>query len=465
MTATALLLIGHGTDDDAGLAEYRQLAALVQQRLDVFVQPCFLELADPPIGQAIDACVHAGYQHIVALPLLLGAAGHQKNDIPVALREARARWPQVTIQYGAPLGVQYPLLKALGDRLAAAEAAAPPAPRAETALALIGRGSSDPDSNADVARMARLLWEGRGYGRVLYGFYSITTPRVPETIDASIALGARRVIVIPYLLFTGRILQRIAQQVAAARQRYPAHDFVLTEHLGLHEGVIAAIEQRFHEAAQGKAAVNCDVCKYRRLFPGFTADFGRPQTSDHEHGLRGEPPARGLDAILPPRYRGGRPVSAAPMTAAPLVFDEHGQVAWDRVWGGDDPNNPFCELALAGGPPHRGTLLEPVNPAAVQADPAGYARVIAELARALAMVTDLPVKTDTAPGWIGLVCESEEMAIWLLRAIIVENVSVRREDRVLLLPAGPQFRLEAEIKNVVTAVAKTYHYWKEHIRQ
>ncbi|ACL24179.1 sirohydrochlorin chelatase [Chloroflexus aggregans] len=465
MNDTALLLIGHGTDDAAGIAEYHQLAALVQERFGLFVQPCFLELADPSIGQAIDACARAGYQRIVALPLLLGAAGHQKNDIPVALREARARWPELTIHYGAPLGVQYSLLKALGDRLAEAEAAAPPVPRAETALALIGRGSSDPDSNADVARMARLLWEGRGYARVMYGFYSITTPRVPETIDACIALGARRVIVIPYLLFTGRILQRIEQQVIAARQRYPDHDLVLTGHLGLHEGVIAAIEQRFHEAVQGQVTVNCDVCKYRRLFPGFTADFGRPQTSDHEHGLRGETPTNRLETILPPRYRGGRAVSAAPMTAAPLVYDETGQVAWDRVWGGDDPNNPFCELALAGGPPHRGTLLEPVDPATVHADPEGYARVITELARALTMVTDLPVKTDTAPGWIGLVCESEEMAIWLLRAIIVENVSVRRENRVLLLPAGPQFRLEAEIKNVVTAVAKTYHYWKEHIRQ
>jgi sirohydrochlorin cobaltochelatase len=465
MTKTALLLIGHGTDDPDGLAEYHQLASLVQQRLDCFVQPCFLELADPPIGQALDECARAGYQRIIALPLLLGAAGHQKNDIPVALQQARLRWPDVTIHYGAPLGVQYALLKALADRLHAAEAAVPPVPRAETALALIGRGSSDPDSNADVARMARLLWEGRGYAHVMYGFYSITTPRVPETIKACVALGARRIIVIPYLLFSGRILQRIRSQVNDARSRYPDHDFVVTEHLGLHEGVIAAIQQRFQEATEGYAAVNCDVCKYRRLFPGYTADFGRPQTSDHEHGLRGATANNEMKSILPPRYRGGRPVSAAPMSAAPLVFDEQGQVAWDRIWGGDDPNNPFCELALAGGPPHRGTLLEPVDPETIRADPAGYARVIAELRRALTMVTDLPVTTDVAPGWIGLICESEEMAIWLLRAIIVENVSVRREDRTLLLPAGPQFRLDGEIKNVVTAVAKTYHYWKEHIQR
>jgi sirohydrochlorin cobaltochelatase len=79
------------------------------------------------------------------------------------------------------------------------------------------------------------------------------------------------------------------------------------------------------------------------------------------------------------------------------------------------------------------------------------------------MVTGLPVVTDGAPGWIGVVCDSEEMAIWLLRAIVVENVSVRREGTTLYLPAGPDFRLDGEIKNIITAVAKTYHYWKEHV--
>jgi len=151
------------------------------------------------------------------------------------------------------------------------------------------------------------------------------------------------------------------------------------------------------------------------------------------------------------------------MGAAPLIYDDDGRVAWNRVWGRDDPNSPFCELALAGGPPHRGTLLEPVHPESVAADLERYRNVVAELARGLQMVTGLPVVTEGSPGWIGVVCDSEEMAIWLLRAIIVENVSVRREGTTLYLPAGPNFRLDGEIKNVITAVAKTYHYWKEHV--
>lgn len=175
----------------------------------------------------------------------------------------------------------------------------------------------------------------------------------------------------------------------------------------------------------------------------------------HRHAVYDE---SALDTLLPPRYQDGVSVSAAPMGAADLKYDAEGRVTWDAMW------QDFCDLALAGGPPHRGTLLEPVSPDAVRANPDAYRAVIDEIARGLRLVTGLDVVTDAAPGWVGLVCESETMALWLLRAIVVENVSVRREENVLYLPAGPDFQLGGEIKNVITVVAKTHHYWTEHVR-
>ncbi len=166
-----------------------------------------------------------------------------------------------------------------------------------------------------------------------------------------------------------------------------------------------------------------------------------------------------LPDLLLSEYRDSKKVSTVPMGSAPLCYDEHGQVAWDQMW------TSFCALALAGGPPHRGTLLEPVTPEEIRADPAGYERVISEIKRGLELTTGLSVLYGKQPGWIGLQCADEEMALWLLRAIVVENVCVRREDNVLWLPAGPAFRLEKEIKNVITVVAKTHHYWTEHARR
>ena len=186
----------------------------------------------------------------------------------------------------------------------------------------------------------------------------------------------------------------------------------------------------------------------------------------HQHGIGSSqrlaevsttyPREPALD-ILPPRYRNGKVVSAAPMGTAPMRYTEEGQVAWDEMW------TDFCDLALAGGPSHRDTLLEPVPPDEVKADLENYERVVSEIERGWRLVTGLPTVRSEKLGWVGLQCKDEEMALWILRAIVVENVCVRREGNVLYLPAGPAFRLDMEIKNVITVVAKTHHYWTEHI--
>jgi hypothetical protein len=152
------------------------------------------------------------------------------------------------------------------------------------------------------------------------------------------------------------------------------------------------------------------------------------------------------------------PVCSLPMSSAPMRYDQDGSIAWDQMW------TDFCDLAALGGPPHRGTLLEPVAPTEISADPAGYQSALAEIERGLRLVSGLPVVQSSLPGWTGLACENETMAIWLQKAILAENVSVRREKQVIYLPVGPRFRLKEEVKNVITALAKTHHYWQEHLR-
>jgi cation diffusion facilitator family transporter len=161
-----------------------------------------------------------------------------------------------------------------------------------------------------------------------------------------------------------------------------------------------------------------------------------------------------MSGLLPPRYQNLIP-SPTPMGAAGLVLAADGQVAWDEIW------TDFCDLALAGGPSHRGTLLEPVNPATIEADSEAYQKVLDELERGIRMVTGLDIVRSSI-GWIGMTCENEEMALWLLRTIVVENISVRREGTTLFFPASPEFSLEKEIKSIITVTAKTSHYWKEH---
>jgi sirohydrochlorin cobaltochelatase len=165
-----------------------------------------------------------------------------------------------------------------------------------------------------------------------------------------------------------------------------------------------------------------------------------------------------INALLPPRYQhcyAG--VSPDSMGSAGLKYDLDGKVAWDEIW------TTFCDLALAGGPPHRGSLLEPPSEADVTAAPSRYRDVVAEIGRAVRMTTCLRVVDGYGPGWIGIRCDSPAEAGWLKLAVNAENVSARSRSDVLQLPAGPDFRAQKEIKNVVVALAKTAHYWDGHL--
>ncbi len=425
------------------------------------VEACFLEFADPPIVDGIRTSIKNGATSIVALPLFLGPAGHQKNDVPAVINWARKEWPEISFHYGTPLGAQHHLIQALAERAEETVATATSdVPRSDTAVVVLGRGSRDPDSNSEVAKLARLLYEGRDFGLMEHAFYALSTPTVTEIVQKCARVGAKRVVLLPHLLFTGRIFHRICEQAKEAAKSANI-EVLVASYLYPHPGVLEAVALRYEEAFAGVAHMTCDLCKYRNRFAGFESEFGLPQTSDHSHGLRGVPHGHGfeqrMEEILPPRYQGGAEVSSAPMGSAELKYEAEGKVAWDEMWQG------FCDLALAGGPTHRGTLLEAPTAEEVRAYPEEYQRVVAEIERGVQLVTGLEMVKSESLGWVGVKCLDEAMAVWLLRAIIVENVMVRRQQDVIYLPAGPAFRVAKEIKNVITVIAKTNHYWTEHV--
>jgi hypothetical protein len=144
---------------------------------------------------------------------------------------------------------------------------------------------------------------------------------------------------------------------------------------------------------------------------------------------------------------------AAPMAAAPFLWKEDGRPDWASMW------TSFCELALYGGPPHRGPdrALRAPNGAALRDDD-----VLAEMRRGIWETTRLYAEPG-APGWLAITCDSPTMAAWLCAAIILENVDARVEEDRLLLPAGPGYTLTDEVKSIITVVAKTHHYWQAHL--
>lgn len=145
---------------------------------------------------------------------------------------------------------------------------------------------------------------------------------------------------------------------------------------------------------------------------------------------------------------------SAPMPSAPMRYNGDGSVDWGNMW------DSFCVLAREGGPRHRPTML--VAPSAVNTISPPYQAVVREIVRGIREVSELTAQ-GVRPGWIAVECESPAMAGWLAEAIVEENVQAQAVREVVFVPAGETFTVQGEIKSVITAVAKTSHYWREHL--
>src|SRR4051812_28810632 len=195
----ALLIAAHGSRDEAGLAEFWDLADAWQAlRPDRLQGAGFLEFARPTIGEAIDELVDRGAKRVVVVPAMLMAAGHVKNDVPSEIQEGRVRHPGVSFHMAGALDIHPALLELCHIRYREALAGRAEVPAARTLLLLVGRGTSDPDANANVARVSRFLWESYGVGWATVAFSGLAAPGVDEALTVCRRMGFSRIVVQPY---------------------------------------------------------------------------------------------------------------------------------------------------------------------------------------------------------------------------------------------------------------------------
>jgi sirohydrochlorin cobaltochelatase len=273
-----LLIAGHGSADEAGAAQFRLFAERVAKRMaadGVPVAGGFIELSAPPIRDAVASLVTAGASRLGTVPLMLVAAGHAKGDIPAALAREQERHPGLRVAYGRPIGPHPSVLALLRARLAEAGA------DADTTVLLVGRGSSDPDANAEIAKVARLLAETTDVAGVEYAFVSLAPPAVAAGLERCRLLGAGRIVVLPYFLFTGILPVRVTAQAAAWAADHPGTPVTTADVLGDRDELADVVIERYREALAGDIRMNCDTCLYRIALPGHEHRVGAEQVPHH----------------------------------------------------------------------------------------------------------------------------------------------------------------------------------------
>ena len=286
-TAPALLVVGHGSRDADGVEEFWTLAETIRDAAgELPIDFGFIEMAQPLVDETLDRLVDSGARRVVSVPLVLLAAGHLKNDGPAALARARLRHPEVEFAMGRDLGIDPVVLDVVEDRIRAAVGDADPE---TTAVVLVGRGSSDPDANSDLYKLARLLNDGRALPMIEPAFAGVARPDVPAALERCRRLGANVVVVAPFLLFTGALVPRIYERAAQWARDHPGIAVRGAEHLGPDRRLARVVLERYREVLEGDVRMNCDLCTYRVRLPGYEDKLGMP-ISLTPHG---DTPARG----------------------------------------------------------------------------------------------------------------------------------------------------------------------------
>jgi len=287
-----VLVCGHGSRNRLAVAEFASLAEQLRQLLaPVPVAHGYLEFARPILRDGLEDLRRQGVRHVLAVPAMLFAAGHAKNDIPSVLNTWAAE-TGIRVDYGRELGVDLQMIQAAGARIRSclekADAAAVAAglaavPADQTLLVVVGRGSSDPDANSNVAKVTRMLVEGFGFGWGETVYSGVTFPLVEPGLRQVVRLGYRRVVVFPYFLFSGVLVSRIREHTQRVAADHPGVDFLEAGYLGDHPLVLATFAERVEEILRGDTAMNCSLCKYRAQVLGFEQEVGAPQRSHHHH--------------------------------------------------------------------------------------------------------------------------------------------------------------------------------------
>jgi sirohydrochlorin cobaltochelatase len=282
---TGVMLCGHGSRNQRAVEEFAALADAVRDRLPgIPLDYGYLEFANPVIHAGLDALRGQGVRHVLALPGMLFAAGHAKNDIPAVLKTYEAVHPGLRITYGRELGVDLKMLRAASDRIEEGLRTSPrQIPRDQTLLLVVGRGSSDPDANSNVAKIMRMLWEGMGFGWSEIAYSGVTFPLVAPALDHAAKLGYRRIVVFPYFLFTGVLVKRIYDAADEAQLKYPDIEILQAPYLDDHPLIVDTLLDRIREMLVGQNLMNCAMCKYREQVLGFEAEVGLRQASHHHH--------------------------------------------------------------------------------------------------------------------------------------------------------------------------------------
>lgn len=243
----ALLFICHGTRLEKGRMEAEEFVRLCMAQVDVSIKEiCFLELAEPSIAQGFETCIEKGATSISVIPVFLLSANHIKKDIPKELQQLQATYPEVEVNYGRPFGVHEAISHLLWEKIIKSAVTL----RKNSHVLLVGRGSTDQDVKRDLEAIASNVQNHYGIPSIQACFLTGSEPSFEEALLSS-SESYEQVIVVPYLLFSGLLINGMKHTITRYQQQ-TTQNVALCDTLGYHPILKDVLLTRIHETLETK---------------------------------------------------------------------------------------------------------------------------------------------------------------------------------------------------------------------
>ena len=232
---TSLVLTAHGSADPRSAANARAIAECAHRlRPSLDVRVAFCEQNFPNLRDVLPTLP----RRAVVVPLLLADAYHARVDIPAMIAESGIDARQADV-----LGEDDRLIHVLRQRL---EQAGISRLDAEVGVLVTAVGSSRPAANARTEIVARELTLTTRWTATT-AFATGPDPSLAEAADLLRRHGASRLVIAPWFLAHGMIIDRIT--AFARAQRIP-----MSSPLGAHRQVAETVLDRFDQAVAARAA-------------------------------------------------------------------------------------------------------------------------------------------------------------------------------------------------------------------
>lgn len=280
-----VLICGHGSRAKIAEQEFSLLAKGLKQRFpDLHVEYGFLEYSSPNIHMALDKLVAQGVKKIYAVPGMLFAATHAQNDIPSVLTTYAEKHQDLDIEYGQELGLHDEMIAAFQTRILEALQLdhVHTGDLYDTMLVVVGRGTSVTKANAEASKLTRIVCENLGFGWAETVYSGVTFPSVGRGLEMAVKLGFKKIVVAPYFLFGGKLIDRIHAYVDKVAAENPEISFFKANYLRDQSHVINTFIERIAETIdEVKPAVG--------LMQSFKERLARGEVDIHHHHAEFKP--------------------------------------------------------------------------------------------------------------------------------------------------------------------------------